>query len=62
MLRYIGGGAYILGVPARDLTDDEEKEHGALIRQQEKVSGLKLYEKEDGKPAKDAPKGDGGDK
>ncbi|MBU0495037.1 MAG: hypothetical protein KKA73_25195 [Chloroflexi bacterium] len=28
MLRYIGDPAYILGVPARDLTDDEADEHG----------------------------------
>jgi len=58
VLKYIGDGAYIHGVPARDLTDDEEKEHGKLIREQAKVSGAVLYEKVDEKPAKDAPKRD----
>lgn len=52
-LKYIGGGSYILGVPARDLTDEEEREHGKIIREQEKASGLKLYEKQDApKPEK----------
>ena len=46
-LKYIGGGSYIHGVPARDLTDEEEKRIGALIRQQEKAAGMKLYEKAD---------------
>lgn len=58
MLKYVGDGAYILGVPARDLTDDEEKEHRALIREQQKASGLTLYEKPEEKPEKDAPKRD----
>ena len=60
MLKYIGGGSYILGVPARDLTDDEEKEHARLIHAEEKASGLVLYEKVEktvAKPAKDAPAG-----
>jgi hypothetical protein len=58
MLKYIGGGAYILGVPARDLNDDEEKEHAALIKEEEKTAGVKLYEKaarsEKGEPVKGA--------
>ncbi len=57
MLKYLGGG-YIPGVPARDLTDDEEKEHAALIQAEEKASGLKLYGKPVAKPAKDAHVGD----
>ena len=27
-LNYIGGGAFVPGIPARDLTDDEVKKHG----------------------------------
>ncbi len=57
MLKYLGGG-YIPGVPARDLTDDEEKQHAALIQAEEKASGFKLYGKPVAKPVKDAPAGD----
>lgn len=28
MLEYIGRGAFIVGIPARDLTEDEIKQHG----------------------------------
>lgn len=42
-LKYVGGG-YIIGVPARDLTDDEEKQHGKVIREQEKLTGVRLYD------------------
>jgi hypothetical protein len=42
-LRYLGG-AYIHGVPARDLTADEAAQHGALIADQEAVTGTKMYE------------------
>ena len=42
-LRYLGG-AYIHGVPARDLTPDEAAEHGALIEEQQQLTGMKLYE------------------
>lgn len=45
MLRYIGGGAYIHGVPARDLTDEEEKAFAKAIAEQERLVGIKLYEK-----------------
>lgn len=31
MLKYIGNGASIIGIPARDLTDDEVKEHGGVV-------------------------------
>ena len=58
MLKYLGGG-YIPGVPERDLTDDEEKEYGALIEAEEQASGFKLYGKPAPKPTrKDAPAGD----
>lgn len=42
-LRYLGG-AWIHGVPARDLTADEAAQHGALIAEQEAVTGMKMYE------------------
>lgn len=42
-LRYLGG-AYIQGVPARDLTTEEANQHGALIAEQETLTGMKLYE------------------
>lgn len=44
-LKYIGDGTYIIGVPARDLDDAEARTHGALIREQEKATGMKLYER-----------------
>jgi len=55
-LIYVGDGTYIHGVPARDLSDDEEKRFGALIRQQEKSSGIKLYQKPE--PPKVEPRED----
>lgn len=42
-LKYLGG-AYIHGVPARDLTAAEAAQHGALIAEQEAVTGMKMYE------------------
>ena len=39
-MRYIGAGAYIHGVPARDLTDVEAETFGATIAEQEKLTGL----------------------
>lgn len=42
-LRYLGG-AYIHGVPARDLTPEEAKQYGALIDEQQALTGMKLYE------------------
>lgn len=44
MLKYIGAGAFIHSVPARDLTDDEETQHADLIAQQQAASGMMLYE------------------
>ena len=41
MLKYLGGG-YIPGVPARDLTDEEEKEHGALMVYDEVMTGFRV--------------------
>ena len=42
-LRYLGG-AWIHGVPARDLTAAEAAEHGAKIAEQEAITGMKMYE------------------
>jgi hypothetical protein len=43
-MKYIGDGAWIHGVPARDLTNEEEKQHADLIAEQEQITGIKLYE------------------
>jgi hypothetical protein len=43
-LRYIGNGDYIHGVPARDLSAAEAKDHGDAIAASEKATGKKLYE------------------
>lgn len=42
-LLYIGEGAWIPGVPARDLNEDEAKTHGAAIAATAKA-GHRLYE------------------
>jgi hypothetical protein len=42
-LRYLGG-AFIHGVPARDLTAAEAAQHGTLIAEQEAVTGMKMYD------------------
>ena len=44
-MKYIGDGTHINGVPARDLTDTEEKWYAELIAEQEKATGIKLYRK-----------------
>ena len=44
-MKYVGAGAFIQTVPARDLTDEEERQHAELIKQQETITGLKLYRK-----------------
>lgn len=42
-LKYLGG-AFIHGVPARDLTADEAAQYGALIAEQEAVTHTPMYE------------------
>jgi hypothetical protein len=42
-LRYIGGGDWIPGVPARDLSAEEAKQHADAIAAAEKATGKKLY-------------------
>ncbi len=42
-LRYLGG-YFIHGVPARDLTADEAQQYADTIKEQEKLTGVKLYE------------------
>jgi hypothetical protein len=42
-MTYVGGGTVILGVPARDLTDDEAEKYRKLIAEQEAIIGTKLY-------------------
>lgn len=54
------GGAWIHGVPARNLTDEEETRFGAVIAAEEKSTGLRLYEpvpKKTEKAAKTAKEG-----
>ena len=41
-LRYLGG-AYIHGVPARDLTAAEAAQYGALIADQEAATNTQMY-------------------
>ncbi len=41
-LRYLGG-AFIHGVPARDLTADEAAQYGALIADQEAATHTQMY-------------------
>lgn len=42
-LRYLGG-AFIHGVPARDLTAEEAAQYGALIADQEATTHTQMYE------------------
>lgn len=42
-LRYLGG-AFIHGVPARDLTADEAAQYGPLIADQEAATHTQMYE------------------
>lgn len=41
MLEYIGRGAFIVGIPARDLTEEEVKQHGG----ERKLIATGLYRK-----------------
>ena len=43
MMRYIGKGAFIHGVPARDLTDAEVEKFGKQIAEQEEITGVQIY-------------------
>ena len=43
VLRYLGG-AFIHGVPARDLTAAEAAQYGALIADQEATTHTQMYE------------------
>ncbi len=49
---YVGGGAYVQGVPRRALTAAEWKRFSALIEEQETLIGTQLYKR----PAKAARK------
>lgn len=53
-LRYLGG-AFIHGVPARDLTAAEAAQYGALIADQEAATNTQMYAPE--AAAAQAPKG-----
>ena len=55
-LRYLGG-AFIHGVPARDLTADEAAQYGALIADQEETTGTRMYEPVAQAAPQQAPKG-----
>lgn len=43
-LKYIGDGKHIPGVPARDLTDEEQALYGDRIADERAFSGVTLYE------------------
>lgn len=50
------GIAYIHGVPARDLTEDERAQYAEIITQQQLLSGLTIYRRPaDGDADDDAP-------
>lgn len=53
VLKYIGNGAFIIGIPAKDLTAAEVKEYGGVVA----LVATGLYErvavKPEAKPAKD---------
>lgn len=55
-LIYVGEGAHIVGVPARDLTAEEAHEFGAVITAQQQATGLTLYVPKTHKPATKAAK------
>jgi hypothetical protein len=42
-MRYVGGGDYLPGIPARDLTAEEAVEHRAAIEENEAATGKALY-------------------
>lgn len=42
-LVYQGGGDFIPGVPARDLTHDEAKKHADMIGANEQATGKTMY-------------------
>lgn len=54
VLKYIGGGTFIIGIPARDLTAAEVKEHGGVVE----LCKTGLYERvaKDPKATKELPK------
>lgn len=43
VLRYVGDGTYIPGVPARDLRADEAAPFMATIKEYETAMGIQLY-------------------
>lgn len=43
-LRYVGGGEFIWGVPARDLSREEAERFGSVIEAHERTTGRRLYE------------------
>lgn len=44
-MRYVGGGSFLIGVPARDLTAEEAE------RYRDAIAGSPLYEPAGGEPA-----------
>ncbi len=52
MLNYIGKGAFLIGVPARDLSADEVRLYGG----EEMLLSTGLYEKANDKPARSGKK------
>lgn len=55
VLKYIGSGAILPGVPARDLTKEEVREHGGIAE----LVRTGLYERVATKEQADEPKKDG---
>lgn len=44
-MRYVGGGSFYIGIPARDLTAEEAEQHRDVL------AGSPLYEPLDNEPA-----------
>ena len=42
---YVGGGAYVQGVPRRDLTAAEWKRFSTAVEEQEAAIGMQLYQR-----------------
>lgn len=52
MVRYVGDGSWLMGVPARDLTPEEWERHKALILSSPQARAL--YEVPDGETTSDS--------
>ncbi len=59
MWKYIGEGAWVPGVPARDLTDEEHEEHVKALRLPKGSPAAAIYKQEVKAPAQKEGDSDG---